>query len=246
METFQALHPEAKPGNRVVDIFPSCIFCHLSPKMSDDQYGDYVKQLGGALCVVKGDALCIYTASDASAPTKGNLQVSLASMVFQGDTKVTHIVAAGGCATAPNAELMALEMGVAAVLAVGCSSLVCFMDSTMAMSDLLDPSPHSGQGSSLVACAALQHWFEDQWWTLHLWHVPSKEEWKIHHDAHKMAFATQIPLCPGCRVCLTSSAWPKRWGTGRSGTGTLLTQETGAEGSLSYLASMGSLSNPHP
>jgi len=33
-----------------------------------------------------------------------------------------------------------------------------------------------------------------------LWHIPSKEEWKIHHDAHKVAKATQIPLCPGCRV----------------------------------------------
>ena len=30
-----------------------------------------------------------------------------------------------------------------------------FHDSVMAMTDLTDPSPHSGQGSSLVACSAL-------------------------------------------------------------------------------------------
>jgi len=96
METFQALHPEAEPSNRVVDIFPSHIVHHVAPKMSDDQYGDYVKQLDEALLAEKWDALCIYTASDASAPTKGNFQVSLASLVFWEDTKVAHIVVAGG------------------------------------------------------------------------------------------------------------------------------------------------------
>jgi len=35
-ETFQALHPEAELGNRVMDIFPNHIICHLTPKMSDD------------------------------------------------------------------------------------------------------------------------------------------------------------------------------------------------------------------
>jgi len=36
MEKFQALHPEAEPANRVVDIFPTCIVQHLTPKMSDN------------------------------------------------------------------------------------------------------------------------------------------------------------------------------------------------------------------
>ena len=137
--------------------------------MSDDWYGDYIKQLDGALNMAKNDATCIYTVSDASAPSKGNLQVSLASLVFWGTTKTAHIVAAGGHTTAPNVELMALELSVATALAVGCLTLVCFTDSTMAMMDLVDPSPHSSQGSSLAACSALWHWFtKDQGWTLHL------------------------------------------------------------------------------
>jgi len=108
---------------------------------------------------------------------------------------------AGGRATAPNAKLMALEMCVSAALAVGCSSLVCFTDSTVAMANLVDPSPHSGQVSSLATCAALWKWFgEDHHHTLHLWHSPSKEEWKIHHNAHEAAKAAKIPLCPSCRV----------------------------------------------
>jgi len=102
---------------------------------------------------------------------------------------------------------MVLEMSVATALAAGCSSLVCFMYSMVAMANLVDPSPHLGQGSSLVACAALQKWFtEDHQCTLHLWHVPSKEEWKIHHEAHEVAKATKIPLRPGCRV-LFDFAW---------------------------------------
>ena len=60
---------------------------------------------------------------------------------------------------ASNVELMALEMSIATTLVVGCSTLMCFMDSTMAMDTLVDPSPHSGQGSSLAACMALQCWF---------------------------------------------------------------------------------------
>ena len=103
--------------------------------------------------------------------------------------------------TAPNAKLMALEMGITTVVAAGCSSLVCFMDSTTAMTDVLDPTPHSGQASSLAACVALWRWFEQgHHWCLHMWHVSSKEEWKIHHEAHEAAKVAKIPLCPGCKV----------------------------------------------
>jgi len=91
-------------------------------------------------------------------------------------------------------------MGILTALAAGCSSLVCFTDSMMAMTNLVDPSPHSSQVSSLVACTALRKWLsDDHMCCLHLWHVPSKEEWKIHHEAHE---AAKIPLCPGCRVLL--------------------------------------------
>jgi len=169
--------------------------------MSDDRYGDYVKQLDAVLTMARQDMDCVHISSDASTPTKGALQASLATLVFQGGNKIAHIVAAGGRVTAPNAELMALEMGIATALAVGCSSLVCFMDSTMAMSDVVDPSPHSGQVSSLAACSALRTWLtQDPQRSIHLWHVPSKEEWKIHHEAHEAAKAAQIPLRPGCRV----------------------------------------------
>jgi len=108
---------------------------------------------------------------------------------------------AGGQATAPNAELMVLEVSMATALVVGCTSLVCFTDSMSAMSDLVDPSPHSGQGSSLAACSTLRCWFEaNAAHVFHLWHVPSKQEWKVHHEAHKAAKAAQIPLHLGCRV----------------------------------------------
>jgi len=201
MESFQALHPEVEPGNRILDLFPNCIIQHLAPKMSNDCYGDYVKQLDMALASARRDVDCVHTLSDASAPTRGALQASLAALVFWGDTKIAHIVVAGGQATAPNAELMALEMCISTALVVGCTSLVCFTDSTVAMADLVDPSPHSGQVSSLAACTSLQKWFvEDHHRTLHLWHVPSKEEWKIHHEAHEVVKAAKIPLCPGCRV----------------------------------------------
>jgi len=77
--------------------------------MGDDRYGDYIKQLDVALVIVQQDVNCVYTVSDASALTKGALQASLA-LVYQGRAKIAHVVVAGGRATAPNAELMALEI----------------------------------------------------------------------------------------------------------------------------------------
>jgi len=65
------------------------------------------------------------------------------------------------------------------------------------MAYLVDPIPQSGQASSLAACALLRKWFmEDPRRILHLWHVPSKEEWKVHHEAHEAAKAAKIPLPP--------------------------------------------------
>jgi len=52
-ETFQALHPETEPGNRLLDMFPERIVHHLSPRMTDDRYGDYIKQLNAALTAAR-------------------------------------------------------------------------------------------------------------------------------------------------------------------------------------------------
>jgi len=174
---FQAAHPEAEPGNRVVDLYSGHIHQHLAPKPSDNHYDNYIKQLDGVLQMAQGNVTCIHTVSDASAPSKGELQVSLAFLVFRVQAKIAHIIMTEGRATAPNMELMVLKISVATALVAGCSSLVCFMDSMSAMLDLVDPSPHSGQGSSLAACYALRQWFMgDVAQVLHLWHVPYKQE----------------------------------------------------------------------
>jgi len=124
MEMFQALHPEMELGNRVTDIFPNHIVQHLAPKMSNDQYGNYIKQIDGALTLAKWDVTCVHTLSDTSVPSKGVLQASLAALVFQGNTRVACIVAAGGRAMAPNAELMALELSISTALALAaCTAL---------------------------------------------------------------------------------------------------------------------------
>jgi len=52
-EMFQASHPETQPGNRVLDIFQDRISRHLAPKMSNDRYGDYIKQLDVALTMAR-------------------------------------------------------------------------------------------------------------------------------------------------------------------------------------------------
>jgi len=97
---------------------------------------------------------------------------------------------------------MALEMGLSAALAAG-DHVVMFTDSTLVMDQLVDPMPHSGQASSLVACSALHVWLSvDAARTLSLWHVPSHVEWSIHQDAHELASTTKIPFHLGVRVSL--------------------------------------------
>jgi len=120
-------------------------------RMSDDCYGDYVKQLDGTYWLQCGMTL---------ASTLHLMHLLPWRVIYRPSwppwgTKVAHIVAAGGRAMAPNSEFMVLEMSIATAMAVGCSFLVCFMDSTMAMLDLVDPTPHSSQNSSLAACSAL-------------------------------------------------------------------------------------------
>jgi len=83
-------------GNRVLDHFPDHIVQHLALKMSDNQYGDYIKQLDVALLSARQDVDCVHTSSDASAPTKGAFQALLAALVFWGEARIAHIVAVGG------------------------------------------------------------------------------------------------------------------------------------------------------
>ena len=52
-EMFQALHPEVELGNRLLDIYPDHIVWHLSPRMSDDSYSDYVKLLDATLAMAR-------------------------------------------------------------------------------------------------------------------------------------------------------------------------------------------------
>ena len=90
------MHPEIEPGGRVLDLFSDHIIWHLAPKMSDDWYSDYIKQLDAALVVARRDVDCIHVSSDASTPTKGAFQASLAALVFQGNARLVCMMAAGG------------------------------------------------------------------------------------------------------------------------------------------------------
>jgi len=94
------------------------------------------------------------------------------------------IVCSGGRVTAPNTELMALEMAISTALVVGCSSWYVhgLHGGYGRPQDLF----LTGQVSSLVVCSAL--------WSSHRGPplIPSpvacssKEEWKIHHELMRL------------------------------------------------------------
>ena len=150
------------------------------------------------------------------------------ALVFQGKNKITHIVVAKGWVSAPNAELMVLEMSIATALVVGCSSLVCFTDSTVAMADIVDPSPYSGQNSSLAACTALWGWFlgaPTRSSTCGIF--PPRRSGRSIMTPTRWQKLPRSPYALAVRFCLILSEPLRRWHIRKNGTGSSLTPQSG-------------------
>jgi len=100
-------------------------------------------------------------------------------------------------ATALDAELFAIRLGVVKATFFDVKYIVIITDSLTAVRRAVDASVHSGQAHSLAIVQALRGFFTNRPdRSIHFWDSPSKAQWSLHFLAHKDATSTKIAA--GC------------------------------------------------
>ena len=101
--------------------------------------------------------------------------------------------APAGRATALDAELFAIRLGVVKATSFDVKRIVIITDSLTAARRAVDASVHSGQAHSLAIVQALRGFFTnhpDR--SIYFWDCPSKAQWSLHFLAHEDATSTKI------------------------------------------------------
>ena len=98
-----------------------------------------------------------------------------------------------GQATALDAELFAIRLGVIKATFFDIKRIVIITDSLTAARRAVDASVHSGQVHSLAIVQALRAFFTNHPdHSIHFWDCPSKAQWSLHFLAHEDATSTKI------------------------------------------------------
>jgi len=101
--------------------------------------------------------------------------------------------APAGQATALDAELFAIRLGVVKVTSFDVKRIVIITYSLTAARRAVDASVHSGQAHSLTIVQALRGFFTNHPdCSIHFWDCPSKTQWSLHFLAHEDPTSTKI------------------------------------------------------
>jgi len=101
--------------------------------------------------------------------------------------------APAGRATALDAELFAIRLGVVKATSFDVKRIVIITDSLTAARRAVDASVHSGQAHSLAIVQALRDFFTNHPdHSIHFWDCPSKAQWSLYFLAHEDATSTKI------------------------------------------------------
>ncbi|KAF9439715.1 hypothetical protein P691DRAFT_689988, partial [Macrolepiota fuliginosa MF-IS2] len=188
--TFDACAPEARPGNRLLDLFKNRVqFFDAPPSREEEAYSNHMDDLDHALDQAAHDPSVAVCATDASLLLHGNFQAVLAAQIHVGGALVYAMRRPIGHVLAPDAEQAAIWLALCAV----------------------DPSIQLGQFLSLAVVRSLCPWLEASAnWAVQIYQVPSKEEWWCHKEAHN--FASDLKVSVGTHV-LTSLNYLHAQGT---------------------------------
>jgi len=106
---------------------------------------------------------------------------------------VSSSKAPAGRATALDAELFAIRLGVVKATSFDVKHIVIITDSLTAARRAVDASVHSGQAHSLAIVQALKGFFTNHPdCSIYFWDCPSKAQWSLHFLAHEDATSTKI------------------------------------------------------
>jgi ribonuclease HI len=113
---------------------------------------------------------------DASSTKKDCLQAASAAFIERRGLDIVQIKRPAGRATAPDAELFAIRLGLLRCLRLeDVETILVFTNSVVSAHMIVDPSTHSGQSHSLAVIWALIPWLEaDPSCKVQFWYILSQ------------------------------------------------------------------------
>ena len=205
IERFDSLYPEICPGYRLLDNFPD----HISFHPCDRSNGCTCKLQFDALdrlCYeASSNPLTLVVATDASVIPPRNMQAVSVAYFWRLGEQVLSSKAPAGRATALDAELFAIQLGVVKATSFDIKCIIIITDSLTAARRTVDASVHSGQVHSLTIVQALRGFFTnhpDR--SIHFWNCPSKAQWSLHFLAYEDATSTK--MAAGCHLATSLDA----------------------------------------
>ena len=131
--------------------------------------------------------------TDTSVIPPRNMQAVSVAHFWRLGEQVLSSKALAGRATALDAELFTIRLGVVKATFFDVKRIVIITDSFTAARRAVDASVHSGQVHSLAIVQALRAFFTNHPdHSIHFWDCPSKAQWSLHFLAHEDATSTKI------------------------------------------------------
>jgi hypothetical protein len=202
-EVFEPLCPELAPGKRFMDHFSEWITFFEKPQEMKPE--DWTDTLDKAVDRARQLTDHVSVFSDASSTKKDHLQAASAAFIECCGSDLIRIKRPASRATAPDAELFAIRLGLLRCLRLeDIETILVFTDSVASAHTVVDPSTHLGQSHSLVVIWALIPWLEaDPLCKVQFWYVPSQARWDNHGEVHKYVTSTTGKVAVTPATCAT-------------------------------------------
>jgi hypothetical protein len=172
-EVFEPLCPKLAPGKQFMDRFSEWVTFFEKPWGMKPE--DWMDTLDEAIdrAYQLTDHMSVF--SDASFTKKDHLQAASAVFIERRGSDIVQIKCPTSRATAPDAELFAIRLGLLRCLWLeNIETILVFTDSMASACVVMNPSIHLGQSHSLVVIQALIPWLEaDPLCKVQFWYVPS-------------------------------------------------------------------------
>ncbi|KAJ2968467.1 hypothetical protein NUW54_g13208 [Trametes sanguinea] len=159
-EAFVPLHMEARPGRRVLDEYEDRLTWHVThPKKGSEELDTWVAaDLLPRLTAAVNDTRAVTVFCDGSMFTTPRCRTGAAFRAYRAGRLLVRRGIACGKGTSYDAEMMAGGMALAFATRQPCDVIHVVADNESALTTLLDPSMHSQQLVSVVACRNVREW----------------------------------------------------------------------------------------
>jgi hypothetical protein len=185
-ERFDADCVEARPGFRLMDIFPHRVRFIPSDQDADDDL--LIQRLWHVRNMAERVPNSVLVAADGSV-ARGNVQAVAAAKTYSRGHCVKSMVIPCRESLVSDAELLALHTGIhSATLVPDSQLIVVFTNSLSSAESLVNPIPKSGQEHCIASCRMFIDWLgADLLQEVSFVHARSRLLWSIQREAHNLA-----------------------------------------------------------